>query len=364
MPNKTRQIHFQDPQVWDCTTYRLYRIILSTSVPPQGGYPLYKTIGFLEPNDPDFIQLIPRGIIGGWFSFFRCKHTVGWNLPSTTFCSKNTPVSMPRFKPVKSNSHYFGVVDPQRKGWWEKWWYASQIFWQQNEESDDLGKICQRCAKRGKLPILCPVMAPCSLLFLRSAMRKLKASKLRNSLGSMWVANLFLLKLIGNGLETKNKTDSCNIFRQDSFSFSSWFSSQKKRRQICPSLFFAAGAQEKPWKCKACFGTDNTLVFARPRWRICHLDWQKMEEFSDGFGLPASKSSLPVFSRFAKSDRIHQCLCSLRNGFETEKRIYAKNKRQDSFSFSSWFSSQKKDASKFVHLCSLLLGRKRKAMEM
>ena len=246
-------------------------------------------------------------------------------------------------------------------------WYASQIFWQQNEESDDLGKICQRCAKRGKLPILCPVMAPFSLLLLlRSAMRKLKASKLRNSLGSMWVANLFLLKLIGNGLGTENKTDSCNIFRQDSFSFSSWFSSQKKSRQICPSLFFAAGAQEKPWKCKACFGTDNTLVFARPRWRICHLDWQKMEDFSDGFGLPASKSSLPVFSRFAKSDRIHQCLCSLRNGFETEKRIYAKNKRQDSFSFSSWFSSQKKDVtvSKFVHLCSLLLGRKRKAMEM
>ena len=31
--------------------------------PHRGGYPLYKTIGFLEPNDPDFIQLIPRGMI-------------------------------------------------------------------------------------------------------------------------------------------------------------------------------------------------------------------------------------------------------------------------------------------------------------
>ena len=30
--------------------------------PHRGGYPLYKTIGFLEPNDPDFIQLIPRGM--------------------------------------------------------------------------------------------------------------------------------------------------------------------------------------------------------------------------------------------------------------------------------------------------------------
>ena len=31
--------------------------------PHRGGHPLYKTMGFLEPNDPDFIQEIPRGIM-------------------------------------------------------------------------------------------------------------------------------------------------------------------------------------------------------------------------------------------------------------------------------------------------------------
>ena len=45
---------------------QIRQIILSTSVPPQEGYPLYKTIGFLEPNVPDFIQVIPRGM---WLLF-------------------------------------------------------------------------------------------------------------------------------------------------------------------------------------------------------------------------------------------------------------------------------------------------------
>ena len=38
---------------------------------------------------------------------------------------------------------------------------------------------------------------------------------------------------------------------------------------------------------------------------------KKMEDFSDGCGLPASKWSLPVSYRFAKSDRTHQCLAAI-----------------------------------------------------
>ena len=65
-------------------------------------------------------------------------------------------------------------------------------------------------------------------------------SKLQNKIEYISVFAAFKI------ISKQEKMDSCNIFRQDCFSVSSWFSSQKKRRGlICPSLFSAAGAQKK-----------------------------------------------------------------------------------------------------------------------
>ena len=55
---KKPRIHVQGSQDRVCKTYRLYRIILSTSVPLRGGGLLYKTIGFLAPGvrDPSWFD--------------------------------------------------------------------------------------------------------------------------------------------------------------------------------------------------------------------------------------------------------------------------------------------------------------------
>lgn len=50
---KKPRVHVQGPQDRVCKTYRLYRIILSTSVPLRGGGLLCKTIGFLAPGVRD-----------------------------------------------------------------------------------------------------------------------------------------------------------------------------------------------------------------------------------------------------------------------------------------------------------------------
>lgn len=57
------------------------------------------------------------------------------------------------------------------------------------------------------------------------------------------------------------------------------------------------------WKC-----TTSPL---KGLWSWFSRFEKKMEDFSDGCGLPASKWSLPVSYRFAKSDRTHQCLAAI-----------------------------------------------------
>lgn len=54
-----------------------------------------------------------------------------------------------------------------------------------------------------------------------------------------------------------------------------------------------------------CFLDDLTTNVLWSRFR------QKMEDFSDGFGLLASKWCPPASSRFARSDRTHQCLAAI-----------------------------------------------------
>ena len=52
-----------------------------------------------------------------------------------------------------------------------------------------------------------------------------------------------------------------------------------KKKQVNLSIFVLCcwGAKEKPWKCKACFSTESTLFFARPRWRLCDFDFLDLD---------------------------------------------------------------------------------------
>ena len=178
--------------------------------------------------------------------------TVGWNLPSTTKLQKHSSFKayvQPRDKKVvvwcwccPSGKHRKGCFFSTRK-WmhlkvWKKWG-----IW-----------LWVRLAKgvlHGKPLSLSPRMATHSHLSSLSCSNHTLSWRYqnRNSFGSMLCGcpTSFLLKLKGNGLETK-KTGSCNILRQASFSVSSWLTSQKKHRQIFPSWFSDAMAAKRTRK--------------------------------------------------------------------------------------------------------------------
>ena len=85
------------------------------------------------------------------------------------------------------------------------------------------------------------------------------------------------------------------------------------------SLLLRKKNPEKPWQPWLRHAPKHR---SHPGWKCTTSPWKglwswfsrfgkKMEDFSDGFGLPASKWSLPVSYRFAKSDRTHQCLAAI-----------------------------------------------------
>ena len=88
---KKPRVHVQGPQDRVCKTYRLYRIILSTSVPLRGGGLLCKTIGFLAPGVRDLSWSYtgnsqtnpkPNRCYWYWMEFSL------WNFPSQHFCAE------------------------------------------------------------------------------------------------------------------------------------------------------------------------------------------------------------------------------------------------------------------------------------
>ena len=78
------------------------------------------------------------------------------------------------------------------------------------------------------------------------------------------------------------------------------------------------GAKEKPWKCKACFGTNSTLVFARPHWRFCDRDFLDLDGNSKisvmvlAWRLPCDLQKLIQHINVSQpSMRLHLCSCFL-----------------------------------------------------
>ena len=97
----------------------------------------------------------------------------------------------------------------------------------------------------------------------------------RNSVGSMWVPNLFLLKLIGNGLETKKNMQHIQAGCLQLFILICFPKKDAGKFVSLDSLML--WRQKKPWKCKACLGTESNLVFGRPRWRFCDRDFLDLD---------------------------------------------------------------------------------------
>ena len=160
--------------------------------------------------------------------------------------SKNTPVSKPSFKRVMVNQPLITTSCWCLGKPLERVVFFSTRKMNESQSLENmghltLGKICPRCAKHGFRLLVSPLMATHKSPLLSFIGIETK----KPGCFEFWVAKLFSLTIVVDGLETK-KFDSCNTFRQDCFSFSSWFSSQKKTQENLS--IFAAGAQKKSHK--------------------------------------------------------------------------------------------------------------------
>ena len=133
--------------------------------------------------------------------------------------SENTPVSKPTFKSCPPAVTLMLSFSSERVFFFYKSTDSLKVW--QNIRNLTFGMICQRCAKHRKPLSLCRFFFnPCSRLFSKPVAATSKRLETPSGF-EFWVAKLFSLKFIGNGIETK-ETDSCSIFRQDSFSVSPW----------------------------------------------------------------------------------------------------------------------------------------------